>query len=104
MVSSWSLNSIHWRMASLDLCFQLWNVVGWEIHHRFVGDTLKYNLLIVPSKGFAGGAFVLAAPAYSSEIAETRYRGILGTMMQLMVCLGILFINLNCNTDWKGLP
>ena len=52
--------------------------------------------------GFAGGAFVLAAPAYSSEIAETKYRGILGTMMQLMVCVGILFINLNCETDWRG--
>ena len=24
--------------------------------------------------GFCGGMFVLAAPAYSAEIAETRYR------------------------------
>ena len=53
--------------------------------------------------GFAGGAFVLAAPAYSSEIAETKYRGALGTVMQLMVTLGILFINVNCSTNWKGL-
>ena len=52
--------------------------------------------------GFAGGAFVLAAPAYSSEIAETKYRGALGTVMQLMVTLGILFINVNCSTNWKG--
>ena len=52
--------------------------------------------------GFAGGAFVLAAPAYSSEIAETKYRGALGTLMQLMVCCGILFINVNCSTDWRG--
>ena len=52
--------------------------------------------------GFSGGLFVLAAPAYSSEIAETKYRGALGAMMQLMICCGILFINLNCTTDWKG--
>ena len=52
--------------------------------------------------GFAGGAFVLAAPAYSAEIAETKYRGALGTVMCLMCGLGILFINLNCNTDWRG--
>ena len=53
--------------------------------------------------GFCGGMFVLAAPAYSSEIAETKYRGLLGTLMQLMVCLGIFFINVNCSTDWRGL-
>ena len=51
--------------------------------------------------GFSGGAFVMAAPAYIAEIAETKYRGALGTCMQLMVTLGILFINLNCNTDWR---
>ena len=45
---------------------------------------------------------MLAAPAYSAEIAETKYRGALGTVMQLMVTLGILFINVNCNTNWKG--
>ena len=53
--------------------------------------------------GFCGGMFVLAAPAYSSEIAETKYRGALGTMMQLMISCGILFINLNCSTDWRVL-
>ena len=45
---------------------------------------------------------MLAAPAYSSEIAETKYRGALGTVMQLMVTLGILFISINCQTNWKG--
>ena len=51
--------------------------------------------------GFSGGAFVMAAPAYISEIAETKFRGSLSTMMQLMVNIGILFINLNCSTDWR---
>ena len=36
--------------------------------------------------GFCGGMFVLAAPAYSSEVAEARYRGALGSLMQVMVC------------------
>ena len=35
--------------------------------------------------GFCGGMFVLAAPAYSSEIAEAKYRGALGSLMQVMV-------------------
>ena len=52
--------------------------------------------------GFCGGMFVLAAPAFSSEIAETKYRGTLGSMMQLMIGIGILFINVNCETDWRG--
>ena len=43
----------------------------------------------------------MAAPAYITEIAETKYRGSLSTMMQLMVNTGILFINLNCSTDWR---
>ena len=43
----------------------------------------------------------MAAPAYVAEIAETKYRGLLGTLMQLMVTLGIFFINLNCSTDWR---
>jgi MFS family permease len=51
--------------------------------------------------GFSGGAFVLAAPSYTAEIAEAKYRGALGVLMQLMMCFGILFINVNCNTDWK---
>lgn len=40
--------------------------------------------------GLAGGAFVLAAPAYSAEIAEPRYRGALGSLMQLVLSTGIL--------------
>ena len=52
--------------------------------------------------GFCGGMFILAAPAYSSEIAETKYRGALGSLMQVMVCLGMLFVNVNCSTDWRG--
>ena len=44
----------------------------------------------------------MAAPAYSAEIAETKYRGALGSLMQVMVCLGMLFVNINCSTNWRG--
>ena len=51
--------------------------------------------------GFAGGAFLLAAPAYSEEIAHPRHRGALASLAQLLLTLGILFVNVNCRTDWR---
>ena len=53
------------------------------------------------STGFGAGAYVMVAPAYVAEIAEDKYRGLLGTLMQLMLNLGILFVYLNCSTDWR---
>ena len=63
----------------------------------------SYGLLLAGRilTGFSGGAFVLAAPAYTAEIAEAKYRGALSALMQLMLCFGILFINVNCSTDWQ---
>ena len=43
--------------------------------------------------GFGGGAFALAAPVFTSEIAETRIKGALGAMMQFQVTIGILFVS-----------
>jgi SP family facilitated glucose transporter-like MFS transporter 8 len=42
--------------------------------------------------GMMGGAFSLAAPAYTSEISEKEIRGTLGTIFQLMVTFGVLFV------------
>lgn len=42
--------------------------------------------------GLAGGAFCITAPQYSAEIAEKEIRGSLGTMFQLLIALGILFV------------
>lgn len=39
--------------------------------------------------GFCGGAFCVAAPNYTAELAEASIRGFLGTLFQLMVCSGI---------------
>lgn len=43
------------------------------------------------SVGFAGGAFFVVAPAYIGEIATNDIRGTLGSCLQLMITIGILF-------------
>ncbi|KAJ8911433.1 hypothetical protein NQ315_005966 [Exocentrus adspersus] len=40
--------------------------------------------------GLAGGAFCVAAPIYTSEIAEKEIRGTLGSFFQLLLTVGIL--------------
>ncbi|KAK5641986.1 hypothetical protein RI129_008153 [Pyrocoelia pectoralis] len=40
--------------------------------------------------GMAGGAFCVAAPLYTSEIAEKEIRGALGSFFQLFITLGIM--------------
>lgn len=42
--------------------------------------------------GMAGGAFAVAAPVYTAEIAENSIRGALGSYFQLMVTVGVLFV------------
>ncbi|XP_065074991.1 facilitated trehalose transporter Tret1-2 homolog [Ochlerotatus camptorhynchus] len=41
--------------------------------------------------GVGGGAFSIAAPTYTAEIAQSSIRGTLGTFFQLLVTVGILF-------------
>lgn len=42
--------------------------------------------------GMAGGTFCVAAPLYTSEIAEKDIRGALGSYFQLQITVGILFV------------
>ncbi|XP_058818975.1 facilitated trehalose transporter Tret1-2 homolog isoform X2 [Topomyia yanbarensis] len=42
--------------------------------------------------GVGGGAFCVAAPTYTAEIAQSSIRGTLGTFFQLLVTIGILFV------------
>ncbi|XP_035790881.1 facilitated trehalose transporter Tret1-2 homolog isoform X1 [Anopheles albimanus] len=42
--------------------------------------------------GIGGGAFCVAAPTYTAEIAQPSIRGTLGTFFQLMITVGILFV------------
>lgn len=42
--------------------------------------------------GISGGAFCVAAPTYTAEIAQSDIRGTLGSYFQLMMVIGILFV------------
>ncbi|XP_017082311.1 facilitated trehalose transporter Tret1-2 homolog isoform X2 [Drosophila eugracilis] len=55
------------------------NSVGWLYLGRFL-------------IGISTGSFCVVAPMYISEIAETSIRGSLGTLFQLLLTIGILFI------------
>ena len=41
--------------------------------------------------GYAGGTFPLAVPIYVSEVTEDALRGVLGSLMVLMLVIGMLF-------------
>lgn len=41
--------------------------------------------------GISGGAFCVAAPTYTAEIAQSDIRGTLGSYFQLMLVIGVLF-------------
>jgi len=84
-----------WTMLSLVIPF----IGGWVLL-IFSSQTWMF-LLGRLLTGFSGGAFAIAAPSFSNEIAEPRIRGALGSLMQLMICLGILFIFAVGTVDWQ---
>ena len=52
--------------------------------------------------GFSSGAFGLLVPAYTSETAEKSIKGALGSLQQLIVTLGVLFVGiLGKYTEWQ---
>ncbi|XP_017846947.1 facilitated trehalose transporter Tret1-2 homolog isoform X1 [Drosophila busckii] len=54
--------------------------------------------------GIATGSFCVVAPMYISEIAETSIRGSLGTLFQLLLTMGILFVYVvGSIVSWKTL-
>lgn len=62
--------------------------VGWLLI-IFSNSTLMFYLGRFIT-GLSGGAFCVAAPLYTSEIAESEIRGTLGSYFQLMLTVGIL--------------
>lgn len=74
-----------WTMLSLVIPM----LIGWGLKIWAQNFTmLLAGRFII---GLAGGAFAIAAPQYSSEIAEKEIRGIVGTFFQLLIITGILF-------------
>jgi len=63
--------------------------IGWLLIIFSNGSTMIYIGRFLT--GLAGGTFCVAAPLYTSEIAETQIRGALGNYFQLLLVVGILF-------------
>lgn len=61
-----------------------WALVTWaaNLSMLFIGRFLL---------GISGGAFCVAAPTYTAEIAQADIRGTLGSYFQLMLVIGVLF-------------
>lgn len=63
--------------------------IGWMLiifATNFV--TLLIGRLLI---GLAGGAFCISVPQYTAEIAEKEIRGSLGSLVELLIVMGILF-------------
>ncbi|XP_013188435.1 facilitated trehalose transporter Tret1-2 homolog isoform X1 [Amyelois transitella] len=71
------------------LCLVLPFTVGWLL----ITFATNVSMLMAGRfiTGFAGGAFCVTAPTYTSEIAQDSIRGTLGSYFQLMITIGILF-------------
>lgn len=73
-------------MLSVIIVFTVgWCLIIWPSN---VGMLMAGRFLT----GMAGGTFCIAAPIYTSEIAQKEIRGTLGSFFQLMVTVGILYV------------
>ena len=61
-----------------------WTLIIWAQNFEMM---LIGRLLI----GIAGGAFCITVPQYTAEIAEKEIRGSLGSLVELLIVMGILF-------------
>jgi MFS family permease len=75
-----------WTMLLLVIPF----TIGWSLL------TFAQNVIMLLIGrfllGFAAGAFYLTVPQYTTEIAEKEIRGTLGSFLQLLISLGVLFV------------
>lgn len=75
-----------WTMVFLALPF----VLGWML--LAFSSTVPLFMVGRFITGFSGGAFCIAAPTYTGEIAEKSIRGRLGVFFQLLLVIGILVV------------
>jgi MFS family permease len=75
-----------WTMIGFVFPF----VIGWSL----LIWAQNFTMMVVARfiLGVAGGAFYIAMPQYTTEIAENDVRGILGSFLQLQISLGVLFV------------
>lgn len=83
----WICDRIGRKWASLS------TVVPFTIGYLLIIFSTTIELIYVGRffVGMGGGAFCVAAPMYTSEIAEISIRGSLGSYFQLLLTVGILF-------------
>ncbi|VEN45811.1 unnamed protein product [Callosobruchus maculatus] len=94
------------NIGAMLMCFPIGSIcdfIGrkWGCITTVVPFTLGWGLIIFANgtgmiyagrflTGLAGGAFCVAAPIYTSEIAQKEIRGTLGSYFQLLLTVGIL--------------
>lgn len=72
-----------WTMLGLVVPFTIgWVLIIWA---QNLAMMITGRFLL----GIAGGAFCVAAPVYTGEIAQKEIRGTLGSYFQLMVTVGM---------------
>lgn len=82
------INLIGRKLAMLLLVIPF--TIGWALLIWAQNVAMMYVARFL--LGIAGGAFCVAAPMYTGEIAQKEIRGTLGSFFQLMITGGILFV------------
>ena len=100
MVPHWVGFSFHWWLDYSIVSFKLWHASGRTLFNWFF-----WWCFCVSSPGlycgYCGANVIYGNIFIAFSVFLFRYRGALGSTMQLMVNLGILFNNVNCNTNWR---
>nr|XP_036216339.1 facilitated trehalose transporter Tret1-2 homolog isoform X1 [Bactrocera oleae] len=96
------INLIGRKLAMLLLVIPF--TIGWAMLIWAQNVAMMYAARFL--LGIAGGAFCVAAPMYTGEIAQKEIRGTLGSFFQLMITAGILFvyaIGAGLNVMWMSI-
>uniref|UniRef100_A0A0A1WTN4 Facilitated trehalose transporter Tret1-2 homolog n=2 Tax=Zeugodacus cucurbitae TaxID=28588 RepID=A0A0A1WTN4_ZEUCU len=96
------INLIGRKLAMLLLVIPF--TIGWALLIWAQNVAMMYAARFL--LGIAGGAFCVAAPMYTGEIAQKEIRGTLGSFFQLMITAGILFvyaIGAGLNVMWMSI-
>ncbi|XP_050430728.1 facilitated trehalose transporter Tret1-like isoform X2 [Adelges cooleyi] len=86
-VTAWLVDKLGRKNMMLMLvapCLIGWGMIIWA-------ESVMWICMGRLLSGFAGGAYSIIVPLYTSELAEKEIRGTLGTYFQLQIVSGILF-------------
>lgn len=88
LIVGYLMNKFGRKNTMLGLVIPL--VVGWAL----LAWAKNFAMLLAGRfiLGLGGGAFYITSPQYTSEIAQKEIRGILGSFLQLLISIGVLFV------------